>query len=80
MEMIAWMLLGALIGVAAAQKRGFSTAAGVIGGLLFGPLAFLMFFASSGRRKCPQCAEWIGKDARICPHCNSAIDDAAQGA
>ena len=35
-----------LIGVAAAQKKGFSIAAGILGGLLLGPLAFLMFFVS----------------------------------
>lgn len=70
---IAWMLFGALIGVSAAQRRGFSVAGGIIGGLLLGPLAFLMFFASGGRQKCPQCAEWIKKEARICPHCKSDV-------
>jgi hypothetical protein len=68
-----WVLLGALIGIAAAQARGFGTASGLIGGMMLGPLAILMFFASSGRRKCPQCAEWTQKKAKICPHCRSAI-------
>jgi hypothetical protein len=73
MSFIFWALFGALIGVAAAQRRGFGTAGGVIGGLLLGPLAYLMFFASGNRRKCPQCAEWMQKKAKICPHCKSAV-------
>jgi hypothetical protein len=70
---IFWVLFGALIGVVAAQKRGFGTAGGVIGGMLLGPLAVLMFFASGSRRKCPQCAEWMQKQAKICPHCKSEV-------
>jgi len=73
MEIIGWLLFGALIGVAAANRRGFGTASGVIGGLLLGPLAVLMFFASSGRKKCPKCAEWVQKKAVLCPHCRSEI-------
>lgn len=69
-----WAVFGALIGVAAAQKRGFSQAAGILGGLLLGPLSFLMFFVSgvspSDRsRKCPNCAEFIKADAMVCKHC-----------
>jgi phosphotransferase system glucose/maltose/N-acetylglucosamine-specific IIC component len=66
-----WVLFGALIGVSAAQRRGFSVAGGIIGGLLLGPLSFLMYFASGDRRKCPQCAEWIKKEAKLCPHCKT---------
>jgi len=41
-----WPVLGALIGVAAAQRNGFNVVGGVLGGLLLGPLAVLMFFVS----------------------------------
>jgi len=34
MWVIAWPLFGALIGVAAAQRKGFSVAGGILGGLL----------------------------------------------
>jgi hypothetical protein len=68
-----WVLFGALIGAAAAQRRGFGTAGGVIGGMLLGPLAVLMFFASSNRKRCPQCQEWVSKKAKVCPHCRSEI-------
>lgn len=80
MLVVFWALLGALIGVAAAQKKGFSTVMGVIGGLLLGPLAFLMFFMSgmvssseSTNKKCPACAEWIKAEATICKHCHQPV-------
>lgn len=69
-----WVLFGALIGLAAANRRGFGTLAGVIGGMLLGPLAVLMFFASSSRRRCAQCAEWMQAKAKLCPHCKSQVE------
>jgi hypothetical protein len=76
--LIAWALLGALIGVTAAQRRGFSVVGGVLGGLLLGPLAFLMFFvsgvsASDQNRKCPFCAEFIKVEAMVCKHCGREL-------
>jgi uncharacterized membrane protein YeaQ/YmgE (transglycosylase-associated protein family) len=71
-----WLLLGALIGAYAAQKKGFSTVGGVIGGMLLGPLAFLMFFmtgifsSKEQQRKCPFCAEWVKPEAVVCKHCS----------
>jgi hypothetical protein len=52
--------------------------AGVLGGLLLGPLAFLMFFISgvSGsdrNRKCPNCAEFVKAEAKICKHCKTEL-------
>jgi alpha-tubulin suppressor-like RCC1 family protein len=40
---VGWMLIGALVGVAAANHKGFSPVTGVIGGLLLGILSPLMF-------------------------------------
>lgn len=76
--LIAWALFGALIGVAAAQRRGFSIAAGILGGLLLGPLAFLMFFisgvsASDRNKKCPHCAEFVKAEAVVCKHCGGPL-------
>lgn len=71
---LGWALIGALIGVAAAQKKGFSMVSGVIGGLLLGPLAFLMFFVSGGEtRKCPYCAEFVKASATVCKHCHKEL-------
>ena len=77
---LTWAILGALIGYLAAQKRGFSTVGGVLGGLLLGPLAFLMFFMSGivskdeRGKKCAFCAEWIKADAIICKHCGQKVE------
>jgi hypothetical protein len=75
---IVWALIGALIGVAASQKKGFPLAGGIIGGLLLGPLAFLLFFVSGitkgdAQRKCPHCAEFIKAEATVCKHGNREI-------
>lgn len=75
---IAWALIGALVGVAASQKKGFSLAGGIIGGLLLGPLAFLLFFVSGitsadQRAKCPHCAEFIKAEAAVCKHCGRDV-------
>ena len=61
------------IGVTAAQKRGFSVVMGVIGGFLLGPLCFLMFFVTDKRPKCPQCAEAVKPEARVCKHCHNTL-------
>lgn len=75
---LVWALIGALLGVAASQKRGFSMAGGIIGGLLLGPLAFLLFFVSGvtkddQQKKCRFCAEFIKADAKVCKHCHRDV-------
>jgi predicted lipid-binding transport protein (Tim44 family) len=75
---IGWALIGALIGVVASQKKGFSMAGGIIGGLLLGPLAFLLFFVSGitggdAQKKCRHCAEFIKADATVCKHCHRDV-------
>ena len=71
MSILFWPLIGALIGAYAAEKKGFSKVGGVIGGLLLGPLAFLLFFvsglvsSSEQQRKCPYGAEWIEREASV---------------
>jgi len=70
-----WPVLGALIGFVASQKRQMSPVAGILGGLLLGPLAFLMFFVSGavtsgdGMKTCHYCKERIKEDATICRFC-----------
>lgn len=74
-----WPLVGAVIGYAASQRRGYSAVAGTIAGALLGPLAFLPFFvsgifsASEAQRKCPYCAEWIKPTAVVCKHCHRDV-------
>lgn len=71
--MLIWAVLGALIGVAAASTKGFSIAGGVIGGILLGPLAILMFLVSGSGRKCPFCAEYVKNEATVCKHCGKDL-------
>lgn len=78
MLLLSWLLLGTLLGIAAAQKRGFSVVAGGLGGLLLGPLAFLMFWVSGvtrgdDSRRCPHCAEFVKVQATICKHCRQLL-------
>ncbi|MCH9647809.1 MAG: zinc ribbon domain-containing protein [Deltaproteobacteria bacterium] len=73
-----WPVLGALIGLAISTTKGFSRIGGVLGGLLLGPLAVLMFFVGSvggeGRKKrCPSCAEWIQRQAKVCRYCGGEM-------
>jgi hypothetical protein len=73
-----WLLLGGAIGAAAAQKKGFSMVGGVVGGMLLGPLAILLFTvsgvsSSKEQKKCPFCAEWVQRAATVCKHCKKDI-------
>lgn len=75
---LTWLLLGALIGFAASQRRGFSAVGGILGGMLLGPLAFLMFFVSGVSKgditkACPHCAERIKPAATVCKHCKREV-------
>lgn len=40
---------------------------GAIGSVLFGAVR------SNFRRRCPRCAEWISKQAEMCPHCHLEV-------
>jgi len=76
-----WGLLGTLIGLSAARKKGFSPVAGAIGGFLLGPLAFLLLAVSGvsrgeANKKCPHCAEWIKAEAKVCKHCGRDVSPA----
>ena len=71
--LVAWVFLGALIGIAAALWKRVPVPGGVFVGALLGPLAFLMFFVPAdninkegdfntnasryARRCCPVCPE-----------------------
>jgi len=71
------VLIGAVIGYVSSRVRGFSPAAGLIGGALLGPLAIFMLLVDSvsgGKTKtCPHCAEKVAVQATLCKYCRSAL-------
>ena len=78
-----WSLLGAFIGYLESQRRGFSPVGGVLGGIVLGPLAFLMFAvdgiatAKEHSKPCPYCAERLKVEAVACKHCGRDISPRA---
>jgi hypothetical protein len=71
-----WVLFGALIGYAAAAKKGPHTAGGLIDGALSAFFRQLMFFLSgidANRVKCPHCAEFIKLQAEVCNRCGADV-------
>ncbi len=76
-----WVLIWFLFGVVAAiigSKKGEGLLAFIIG-LLLGPLGVLFAIISTGyRMPCPQCKESIHQDAKLCPHCRTALAEQGQ--
>ncbi len=73
-----WPVVGAATGYLASYRPGFSAAKCVIGGLLLGPLAVVLFLvpANSGVRqqlRCRYCANWVMARARVCQHCGAIL-------
>lgn len=71
-----WML-GALVGLLAAQRRGFPVAEGIIGGLVLGPLLAWLLFLRAQMPRCPACAEFVKAEATVCKHCQHALTPAS---
>lgn len=82
MELLSWPVVGALLGYLASERRGYSNVSGVLGGMLLGPFAVLMFLidgiasGDEARVKCAHCAEWIRREAAVCRHCGRDVTPA----
>lgn len=73
---LAFGIIGYLIG--SAKERGIS---GVLLGIFFGPLGWLIIFLMKGNQiRCRSCYSWISPYAKICPKCQSAVASKAVSA
>lgn len=87
MELIVfWIICGAVAAVIVSSKGGSGLLGFAVGGLL-GPIGIIVAFflgdpknqaeqeiASGEKKKCPQCAELVLAEARICKHCRSPFN------
>jgi hypothetical protein len=71
---VAWSVIGALIGVWAATLKRFSPGWGMVSGFVFGPFSLLLFLVPGpSTRTCPHCAETVLRAARVCRFCGKNI-------
>jgi hypothetical protein len=73
--------IGHLIG----SRRGMRPVKGILIGILLGPIGWILLAViptseqeqerwnrEQGRKRCPQCAEWVQRSAKVCRHCGYA--------
>ena len=77
-QRILGVVLGAIIGYAAAQHRGYSPIVGIVAGAWLGLFAFLLFLIdgvvrANERLRCQLCQEWMKPEATVCPHCGRGV-------
>ena len=66
-------LVSPLVGAMIWQRKGGSAVIGFLAGLLLGPFVLLMLLADPGKKKCPACASWIPKEAKVCGQCRKEM-------
>lgn len=88
MEWLLMFWVGSLVlAPLAASGRGRSAFVWFALALIFGPLALLAVLVmgsatraaspTDGRYKCPQCAELVMLEAKVCKHCHARLRDEA---
>ena len=74
MELLIWVAVGALVGAMIGERKGRAGEGAALGAIL-GPLGWLLVFLgpdnkqAKGQKKCPFCAEFVKREAKVCKHC-----------
>lgn len=68
-----FLILGAFIGAAAAQRKKFNIALGAICGAWLGPFAVFLYLVKGNLVNCPQCDKKISNKAKVCPYCTHSM-------
>jgi len=72
--LVFWAIIGAIVGGIIGDRKGRG-GAGVVLGLLLGPIGWLIialgpdYKTERESKKCPFCAELVKKEAKVCKHC-----------
>jgi hypothetical protein len=70
---VLWCALSAIGGLIALVVNG-RVLAGLVLGLLLGPIGWLLvFFLSDLRQRCPSCKGVVASDATACMHCGASL-------
>lgn len=75
MEILLISVLFGVIGIAIGTKKGLHPVVAFVGGALLGPLWFLILFAKSKKKTCPNCAQFVDHQALICKYCGSKLTE-----
>lgn len=78
-SILALLLLFAIIGaiIGSIKKMGLL---GFLYGFLLGPIGLLIICiwvakSKEGKKKCPDCANWVNEEAKICSHCKYKFEE-----
>ena len=87
-----WGVIFGGVGQMIAARRGMRASKGILLGLLLGPIGWILLAVlptsdaeqershqRQGHKRCPQCAEWVKRGAKVCRFCGYAGRSAASG-
>ena len=63
--------------IAIAKQKGHSMLGGLLLGLFAGPLGVLITVLVKAEPTCPQCAEFVKREANVCRHCRADLIEAS---
>lgn len=70
--LLVWVVVGALVGYGIGDRLD-RPVVGTLGGLLFGPLGWLVVWIDGSKYECPDCKGGVPKEAAKCRHCGTSL-------